>query len=83
MDIQRHGWTGTATLNRVGGYSRRGINLTPAVRSKKLLGTSSTHPGPSRCAIERALDEEAGCDKVMHLIAGVRGATAGLMAEVV
>lgn len=34
-------------------------------------------------AIERALDKEAGCDKVMHLIAGARGAIAGLMAEVV
>ena len=34
-------------------------------------------------AIERALEGEAGCDKVLHLIAGVRGATAGLMAEVV
>lgn len=34
-------------------------------------------------AIERALDGEAGCDEVLHLIAGVRGATAGLMAEVI
>lgn len=34
-------------------------------------------------AIERALDEEAGCEKVMHLIAGARGAMAGLMAEVI
>ncbi|WP_268843613.1 metal/formaldehyde-sensitive transcriptional repressor [Acidocella facilis] len=34
-------------------------------------------------AIERALEGEAGCEKVMHLIAGVRGATAGLMAEIV
>lgn len=34
-------------------------------------------------AIERALDGEAGCDQVMHLIAGARGAMAGLMAEVV
>lgn len=34
-------------------------------------------------AIERALNTEAGCDEVLHLIAGVRGATAGLMAEVV
>ena len=33
-------------------------------------------------AIERALEKEAGCDKVMHLIAGVKGATSGLMAEV-
>ena len=34
-------------------------------------------------AIERALDGEAGCERVMHLIAGARGAMAGLMAEVV
>lgn len=34
-------------------------------------------------AIERALDEEAGCEEVMHLIAGIRGAMAGLMAEVI
>lgn len=34
-------------------------------------------------AIERALESEAGCDQVMHLIAGTRGAMAGLMAEVV
>lgn len=34
-------------------------------------------------AIERALDGEAGCEKVMHLIAATRGAMAGLMAEVV
>ncbi len=34
-------------------------------------------------AIERALDGEAGCEKVMHLIAAARGAMAGLMAEVV
>ncbi len=33
-------------------------------------------------AIERALEEESGCEKVMHLIAGVRGATSSLMAEV-
>jgi len=34
-------------------------------------------------AIERALENEAGCEKVMHLLAGLRGATSGLMAEVV
>ncbi|MDB5445101.1 MAG: uncharacterized protein JWQ97_418 [Phenylobacterium sp.] len=34
-------------------------------------------------AIERALEAEAGCDQVMHLIAASRGAMAGLMAEVV
>ncbi|WP_234732232.1 metal/formaldehyde-sensitive transcriptional repressor [Acidocella facilis] len=34
-------------------------------------------------AIERALESEAGCETVMHLIAAMRGATAGLMAVVV
>jgi FrmR/RcnR family transcriptional regulator, repressor of frmRAB operon len=34
-------------------------------------------------AIERALEKETGCEYVMHLIAGARGAMAGLMAEVV
>ena len=34
-------------------------------------------------AIERALTTEAGCDQVLHLIAGTRGALTGLMAEVV
>ncbi len=34
-------------------------------------------------AIERALHGEAGCEKVLHLISPVRGATNGLMAEVV
>jgi DNA-binding FrmR family transcriptional regulator len=34
-------------------------------------------------AIERALTEEAECERVMHMIAGIRGGVAGLMAEVV
>ena len=34
-------------------------------------------------AIERALENEAGCEQVMHLLAGARSAMAGLMAEVV
>jgi FrmR/RcnR family transcriptional regulator, repressor of frmRAB operon len=34
-------------------------------------------------AIERALDGEAGCEKVMHLISAARGAMSSLMAEVV
>jgi DNA-binding FrmR family transcriptional regulator len=33
-------------------------------------------------AIERSLETQAGCEQVMHLIAGARGAMAGLMAEV-
>ncbi len=34
-------------------------------------------------AIERALDAEAGCDKIIHLLASTRAAMSGLMAEVV
>jgi DNA-binding FrmR family transcriptional regulator len=34
-------------------------------------------------SIERALASEAGCERVMHLIAGARGAMAALMAEIV
>ncbi len=34
-------------------------------------------------AIERGLESEANCEQVLHLIAGARGAMAGLMAEVV
>jgi len=34
-------------------------------------------------SIERALTAEAGCEQILHLIAGARGAMAGLMAEVV
>ncbi|TPG55758.1 metal/formaldehyde-sensitive transcriptional repressor [Roseomonas nepalensis] len=34
-------------------------------------------------AVERALDGEADCERVMHLLASTRAAMAGLMAEVV
>jgi FrmR/RcnR family transcriptional regulator, repressor of frmRAB operon len=34
-------------------------------------------------AIERALNDEKECERIMHMIAGVRGSVAGLMAEVV
>jgi DNA-binding FrmR family transcriptional regulator len=33
-------------------------------------------------AIERALEDEAGCSQTLQLIAGARGAMNGLMAEV-
>ena len=33
--------------------------------------------------IERALESDSHCEAVLHLIAGARGAMAGLMAEVV
>jgi FrmR/RcnR family transcriptional regulator, repressor of frmRAB operon len=57
--------------------------MTHTIREKqKLLSRVRRIRGQVE-AIERALESEAGCDKVMHLIAAVRGATAGLMAEVV
>src|ERR1700730_11957990 len=49
---------------------------------KKLLARVGRIRGQVE-AIERALNEEAGCDRIMHMIAGVRGGVAGLMAEVV
>ena len=57
--------------------------MTHTVREKqKLLARTRRMKGQVE-AIERALESEAGCEQVMHLIAGVRGAMAGLMAEVV
>ena len=53
------------------------------IRDKqKLLGRVKRIRGQVE-AIERALESEAGCETVMHQIAGVRGAVAGLMAEVI
>jgi FrmR/RcnR family transcriptional regulator, repressor of frmRAB operon len=46
-------------------------------RKNQAAGAGAPHP------IERALDTEAGCEQVKHLIAGARGAMADLMAEVV
>lgn len=57
--------------------------MTHTVREKqKLLARVRRMKGQVE-AIERALESESGCEQVMHLIAGVRGALAGLMAEVV
>jgi FrmR/RcnR family transcriptional regulator, repressor of frmRAB operon len=57
--------------------------MTHTIREKqKLLARVRRMKGQVE-AIERALEEEAGCERVLHLIAGVRGAMAGLMAEVV
>jgi FrmR/RcnR family transcriptional regulator, repressor of frmRAB operon len=49
---------------------------------KKLLARVGRIRGQIE-TIERALAEEAGCERIMHMIAGVRGSVAGLMAEVV
>jgi FrmR/RcnR family transcriptional regulator, repressor of frmRAB operon len=57
--------------------------MTHTIRDKEKLMARVRRIRGQVEAIERALDGEAGCEKVMHLIAAVRGATNGLMAEVV
>ena len=57
--------------------------MTHTVREKQKLLVRVRRIRGQVEAIERALDGEAGCEQVMHQIAGVRGAIAGLMAEVV
>jgi DNA-binding FrmR family transcriptional regulator len=57
--------------------------MTHTVRDKgKLLARVRRIRGQVE-AVERALDAEAGCEQVMHLLASTRAAMAGLMAEVV
>jgi DNA-binding FrmR family transcriptional regulator len=57
--------------------------MTHTIREKqKLLARVGRIRGQVE-AIERALESEAGCEKVMHLLAGARGAMTGLMAEVI
>ena len=57
--------------------------MTHTIRHKqKLLARVRRIRGQME-AIERALDGETGCEQIMHLIAGARGAMAGLMAEVI
>jgi DNA-binding FrmR family transcriptional regulator len=57
--------------------------MTHTIREKqKLLGRVKRLRGLVD-AIGRAIENETECDQVMHLIAGVRGAVSGLMAEVI
>jgi FrmR/RcnR family transcriptional regulator, repressor of frmRAB operon len=57
--------------------------VTHTVREKqKLLARVRRIRGQIE-AVERAVEGEAECEQVMHLIAGIRGSMAGLMAEVV
>jgi len=57
--------------------------MTHTVREKqKLLARVRRIRGQVE-AVERALDAEAGCEKVMHLLASTRAAMSGLMSEVI
>jgi DNA-binding FrmR family transcriptional regulator len=57
--------------------------MTHTVREKQKLLARVRRLRGQVMAIERSLETEAGCEQVMHLLAGARGAMAGLMAEVV
>ena len=52
-------------------------------REKKKLLARVRRIAGQIAAIERALESEAECERLMHMIAGCRGAMAGLMGEVV
>ena len=57
--------------------------MTHTIREKqKLLARARRIRGQVE-AIERALENEVGCEQVMHLLSAARGAMAGLMAVVV
>ncbi len=55
--------------------------MTHTVREKRKLLARVRRVRGQVDAIERALEAEAECEQVMHLVAGVRGSIAGLMAE--
>jgi DNA-binding FrmR family transcriptional regulator len=57
--------------------------MSHTIREKKKLLSRVRRIRGQVEALERALDAESGCDTVMHQIVGIRGAVAGLMAEVV
>lgn len=57
--------------------------MTHTVREKQKLMARVRRIRGQVEAIERALEAEAGCGRVMHLLASTRAAMAGLMAEVV
>lgn len=56
--------------------------MTHTIRERQKLLTRIRRVRGQVEALERAVDEERGCETVMHLIAGVRGSMASLMADV-
>ena len=57
--------------------------MSHTVREKQKLLNRARRIRGQADAVVRALEEEKGCEQVMHLIAGCRGAMNGLLAEVV
>ncbi len=56
--------------------------MTHTIREKRKLLARIRRVRGQIEAIERAVEAEAECEQVMHLIAGIRGSMASLMAEV-
>ncbi len=65
------------------GVALYGRAMTHTVREKQKLLTRVKRIRGLVDAIGRAIEDESESDEVMHLIAGVRGAVAGLMAEII
>ncbi|MBB6487015.1 metal/formaldehyde-sensitive transcriptional repressor [Rhizobium lusitanum] len=57
--------------------------MTHTVREKQKLINRVRRIRGQMEGVERMLEEEKGCAEVMQVIAGVRGAVNGLMAEVI
>jgi DNA-binding FrmR family transcriptional regulator len=59
------------------------MDMTHTVREKQRLLARVRRIRGQVEAVERALDAELGCERVMHLLASTRAAMSGLMAEVI
>ena len=57
--------------------------MTHTIREKKKLLARVGRIRGQVEALERSLNEETDCTRIMHMIAGIRGSVSGLMAEVV
>jgi DNA-binding FrmR family transcriptional regulator len=57
--------------------------MTHTIREKQKLINRVRRIRGQLEGVERMLEEEKGCSEVMQVIAGVRGAVNGLMAEVI
>ena len=57
--------------------------MTHTIREKKKLLARVGRIRGQVEALERSLNEETDCARIMHMIAGIRGSVSVLMAEVV
>jgi len=57
--------------------------MSHTIRDKQKLINRSKRIRGQLEAVERALEAELGCEQIMHLIGGCRGAVNGLLNEVV